>query len=91
MFDFSAFNDSDDNDTLWDIKNINQLKRWIKEKSDWLLEVLNELWRQWDLNIEACNLFDKISNDQIWKTYYQEIDQVKQQFNKASLRIQDKN
>jgi hypothetical protein len=91
MFDLSAFNDSDDNDTLWNIKNIHQLKRWIKEESDQLLEVLNELQRQRDLDIEVCDLFDKISSDQIWKTHYQEINQVKQQFNKASLRIQDKN
>ncbi len=35
MSDLAALNEFDDNDMLWNIKNINQLKRWV------LLEILN--------------------------------------------------
>ncbi len=38
------------------------------------LEDLNSLWTQRDLDVKACELFDKILNEQIWKTRFEEID-----------------
>ncbi len=51
--------------TLWDIKNVKQLQHWIKQDSKVFLEDLNSLWTQRDLDVKACELFDKISSEQI--------------------------
>ncbi len=50
---------------LWDIKNVKQLQHWVKQDSEVFLKDLNNLWTQWDLNVEACELFDKIFSEQI--------------------------
>ena len=63
---------------FWDIKNVKQLQHWVKQDSEVFLEDLNNLRTQWDLNVEACELFDKILSEQIWKTRFKEIDQAKE-------------
>jgi len=67
--------------TLWNIKNVEQLQHWVKQDSKVFLEDLNNLWTQRDLNVEACELFDKILSKQIWKTHFEEIDQAKEWLN----------
>jgi len=64
--------------TLWDIKNVEQLQHWVKQDSEVFLEDLNNLQTQRDLNVEACELFDRILSKQIWKTCFEEIDQAKE-------------
>ncbi len=59
---------------LWNIKNVKQLQYWVKQDSEFFLEDLNNLWTQWDLDVEVCELFDKILSEQIWKTCFEEID-----------------
>ncbi len=51
--------------TLWNIKNVKQLQHWVKQDSEVFLEDLNNLQTQRDLNVEACELFDKILSEQI--------------------------
>jgi hypothetical protein len=63
MLDFTVFNDSDDAIMLWNIKNIKQLKWWVKKDSKWFLKVLNDIRKQWDLNVKTLDLFNKIFND----------------------------
>jgi hypothetical protein len=87
LSDFTAFNKADDAEIFWNIKNIKQLSQWIEEDSNWFLEVLNDFQRQWDLDIETCDLFDKISSEQIWKTCYKKIDRVKILSDKVSQKI----
>ncbi len=41
--------------------------------------------------MKVCDLFDKLFSDQVWKTYYKELERVKQQSDKVSIWIQDKN
>ncbi len=60
--------------TLWDIKNVKQLQHWVEQDSEVFLEDLNNLRTQRDLNVEACELFDKILSEQIWKTRFEKID-----------------
>jgi len=59
---------------FWNIKNVKQLQHWVKQDSEVFLEDLNNLWTQWDLNVEVCELFDKILSEQIWKIHFEEID-----------------
>jgi len=59
---------------FWDIKNVKQLQHWVKQDSEVFLEDLNNLRTQQDLNVEVCELFDKILSEQIWKTHFEEID-----------------
>ena len=60
-----TFNESLKASTLWDIKNVKQLQHWVKQDSEVFLEDLNSLQTQWDLDVKACELFDKISSEQI--------------------------
>ncbi len=59
--------------TFWNIKNVKQLNYWVKEDSNWFLEVLNDFQTQQDSNVKALNLFNKILSDQIWKICYEEM------------------
>ncbi len=59
---------------FWDIKNVKQLQHWVKQDSEVFLEDLNNLRTQRDLDVEACELFDKILSEQIWKTHFEKID-----------------
>ncbi len=60
-----TFNESYEVSTSWDIKNVKQLQHWVEQDSEVFLEDLNSLQTQQDLNVKACELFDKISNEQI--------------------------
>ncbi len=79
-----------DAQTPWDIKNAEQLSRWAEEDPDRFVEVFKELRTQRDLGVEACDLFDKIPSEQIWKARYEEIDATSVRFDKESQKIQDK-
>ena len=70
---FQTLNDLLKVSIFWDIKNVNQLQHWVKQNSEIFLADLNSLQTQWDLNVKACDLFDNISNKQIWKTHFEEI------------------
>ncbi len=74
---------------LWDIKNVEQLQHWVKQDSEVFLEDLNNLWTQRDLDVEACELFDKILSEQIWKTRFKEIDWAKERLNLNLKKLQD--
>ncbi len=74
MSHFQTLNESLKVFTLWNIKNVKQLQHWVKQDSEVFLENLNNLWTQQDLNVKACELFDKILSKQIWKTCFEEID-----------------
>ncbi len=63
---------------LWNIKNVKQLQHWVKQDSEVFLEDLNNLQTQWDLDVEACELFDRILSEQIWKIRFKEIDRAKE-------------
>ncbi len=63
---------------LWNIKNVKQLQYWVKQDSEVFLEDLNNLWTQWYLNVEVCELFDRILSEQIWKIHFKEINQAKE-------------
>jgi hypothetical protein len=54
------------------------------------LEDLNNLRTQWDLDVKACELFDKISSEQIWKTRFKKIDQAKKWSNQLNQTLQNK-
>ncbi len=75
--------------TFWNIKNVKQLQHWVKQDSEVFLEDLNNLWTQRDLNVEACELFDKILSEQIWKTRFKKIDQAKEWSNLNLKKLQD--
>jgi hypothetical protein len=51
---------------------------------------LNKLQRQWNLNVETFDLFDKIFNDQIWNTHYDEIFKIQRWSEKIIQKIKDK-
>ncbi len=74
---------------LWDIKNVKQLQHWIEQDLEVFLEDLNNLWTQQDLDVEACELFNKILSEQIWKTCFEEIDQAKEWLNLNLKKLQD--
>ncbi len=63
---------------LWNIKNVKQLQHWVKQDSEVFLEDLNNLWTQWDLNVEVCELFNRILSEQIWKIHFKKINQAKE-------------
>jgi len=75
---------------FWNIKNVKQLQHWVKQDSEVFLEDLNSLWTQRDLNMKACELFDKISSKQIWKTHFEEIDWAKKRLNQLNQTFQNK-
>ncbi len=75
--------------TLWDIKNVKQLQYWVEQDSEVFLEDLNNLQTQRDLDVEACELFDKILSEQIWKTCFKEINRVKEWSNLNLKKLQD--
>ncbi len=60
---FQTFNESHKASTSWNIKNVKQLQHWVEQNSKVFLEDLNNFWTQWDLNVKACKLFDKISSE----------------------------
>ncbi len=75
--------------TFWDIKNVKQLQHWVKQDSEVFLEDLNNLQTQWDLDVEACELFNKILSEQIWKTRFEKIDWAKEWSNLNLKKLQD--
>jgi len=74
---------------LWDIKNVKQLQHWVEQDSEVFLEDLNNLRTQRDLDVEVCELFDKILSEQIWKTRFEKIDQAKEWLNLNLKKLQD--
>ncbi len=74
---------------LWDIKNVEQLQHWVKQDSEVFLEDLNNLRTQRDLDVKACELFDRILSEQIWNTRFKKIDQAKEQLNLNLKKLQD--
>ncbi len=84
-----TFNESLKVSTLWNIKNVKQLQHWVKQDSEVFLEDLNNLRTQRDLDVEACELFDRMFNEQIWKTRFEEIDQAKEWSNLNLKKLQD--
>ncbi len=79
-----TFNESHEASTSWDIKNVKQLQHWVEQDSKVFLEDLNSLWTQRDLNMKACELFNKISSEQIWKTCFEKINKVKECLNQLN-------
>ncbi len=75
--------------TLWNIKNVEQLQHWVEQDSEVFLEDLNNLQTQQDLDVEACELFDKILSEQIWKIHFKKIDQAKEWLNLNLKKLQD--
>ncbi len=75
---------------LWDIKNVKQLQHWVEQNSEVFLEDLNSLQTQWDLDVKAYELFDKISSEQIWKTRFKKIDRAKKRLNQLNQTLQNK-
>ena len=73
MSHFQTFNESLKAFILWNIKNVKQLQHWVKQNSKIFLEDLNNLWTQRDLDMKACELFDKILSEQIWKTHFEKM------------------
>ena len=74
---------------FWDIKNVEQLQHWVKQDSEVFLEDLNNLWTQRDLDVEACELFDRIFSEQIWKIRFKKIDWAKEWSNLNLKKLQD--
>jgi len=85
-----TFNESLKTSILWDIKNVKQLQHWVKQDSEVFLEDLNSLWTQRDLDVKACELFDKILSKQIWKTHFEKMNQVKEWLNQLNQTLQKK-
>jgi len=75
--------------TFWDIKNVKQLQHWVEQDSEVFLEDLNNLRTQRDLDVKACELFDRILSEQIWKTHFEKIDQAKERLNLNLKKLQD--
>jgi len=74
---------------LWNIKNVKQLQHWVEQDSEVFLEDLNNLQTQRDLDVEACELFDRILSEQIWKTRFEKIDWAKEWSNLNLKKLQD--
>ncbi len=89
MSHFQTLDESLKVSTLWNIKNVEQLQHWVKQDSKVFLEDLNNLWTQWDLDVEACELFNRIFSEQIWKIYFKKIDQAKEWLNLNLKKLQD--
>ncbi len=70
--------------TFWNIKNVEQLQHWVEQDSEVFLEDLNSLRTQRDLGVKACELFDKISSEQIWKTRFEKMNKVKERSNQLN-------
>ncbi len=75
---------------LWDIKNVKQLQHWVEQNSEMFLKDLNSLQTQWDLDVKAYELFDKILSEQIWKTRFKKIDRAKKRLNQLNQTLQNK-
>ncbi len=90
VFHSQTLNESLKAFTLWNIKNVKQLQHWVEQDSKVFLEDLNSLQTQRDLDVKACELFDKISSEQIWKTHFEEIDQAKKWLNQLNQMLQNK-
>ncbi len=73
-----TLNESCEASTSWNIKNLKQLQHWIEQNSEVFLKDLNSLRTQRDLDVKACELFDKISSKQIWKTRFEKMNKVKE-------------
>ncbi len=84
-----TFNESCKASTSWDIKNVKQLQYWVEQDSKVFLEDLNSLRTQRDLNVKACELFDKISSEQIWKTCFEKMNKVKERLNQLNQMFQN--
>ncbi len=84
-----TFNESHEASTSWDIKNVKQLQHWVEQDSKIFLEDLNSLRTQWDLDVKACELFDKISTEQIWKTRFKKMNKVKKRLNQLNQTFQN--
>ncbi len=84
-----TFDESHETSTSWNIKNVKQLQHWIKQDSKVFLEDLNNLRTQRDLNMKACELFDKISSEQIWKTHFKKMNKVKEHLNQLNQTFQN--
>ncbi len=89
MSHFQTLDESLKVSILWNIKNVKQLQHWVKQDSEVFLEDLNNLWTQRDLDVEACELFDKILSEQIWKTRFEKIDWAKEWLNLNLKKLQD--
>ncbi len=89
MFHSQTFNESLKVFILWDIKNVKQLQHWVEQDSEVFLEDLNNLWTQQDLNVEACELFNKILSEQIWKIRFKKIDRAKEWLNLNLKKLSD--
>ncbi len=85
-----TFNESLKAFILWDIKNVKQLQHWVEQDSEVFLEDLNSLQTQRDLDVKVCELFDKISSEQIWKTRFEKIDRAKKRSNQLNQTLQNK-
>ncbi len=81
---FQTLNKSHEASTSWNIKNVKQLQHWIEQDSEVFLEDLNSLQTQQDLNMKACELFNKISSEQIWKTHFKKMNKVKECLNQLN-------
>ena len=81
MSHFQTLNESHETSTSWNIKNVKQLQHWVEQDSKVFLEDLNNLQTQQDLNMKACELFDKISSEQIGKTHFEKMNKVKECLN----------
>ncbi len=79
-----TFDESCEASTSWDIKNVKQLQHWVKQDSEVFLEDLNDLRTQRDLDVKACELFDKILSEQIWKTRFEKMNKVKERLNQLN-------
>jgi len=84
-----TLDESHEASTSWDIKNVKQLQHWIEQDSEVFLEDLNSLRTQRDLDVKACELFDKISSEQIWKTRFEKMNRVKERLNQLNQTFQN--
>ena len=79
-----TLNESYEVSTSWNIKNVKQLQHWVEQDLKVFLKDLNNLWTQWNLNVKACELFDKILSEQIWKTCFKKMNKVKERLNQLN-------
>ena len=54
---------------VWDIINTQQLKYWMKWDSEAVFQMLDELWTQWDLGLEAIRLYNKLQKGDYKELY----------------------
>ncbi len=87
---FQTLNESLKASIFWNIKNVKQLQHWVEQDSEVFLEDLNSLQTQQDLNVKACELFNKISSKQIWKTHFEKMNQVKEWLNQLNQTLWNK-